>query len=70
MVAEGFYFISLGLEYFAFLAVKNSGRMTKIRYSIDLMQLGIVIWGLIAVDFRNLQLSKKAGTELELIEKR
>lgn len=58
MVAEGFYFISFGLEYYAFVAVKNSGRMTRIRYSIDLMQLGIVIWGLIAVDFRNLEISK------------
>ena len=53
---NGSFLVGLDLSFFIY--DPNSGRMTKIRYSIDLMQLGIVIWGLIAVDFRNLQLSK------------
>ena len=70
IVSESFYFISFALEYYAFLAIKNTGRMTKVRNFIDLLQLGIVIWGFMAVDFRNLEFSKDAEEELGDIEKR
>ena len=37
IVAEALYFISFGLEYFAFQVVKTVENIMKIRYAIDLI---------------------------------
>mgnify|MGYP006117716083 CR=1 FL=1 len=38
--------MSFGLEYTAFVAMKKTSNIKKIRYIIDIIQIGIVIWGL------------------------
>ena len=44
--ALAFYFFSFFFQFTAFLALKNSSSFKKIRYILDLTQVGIVIWGL------------------------
>ena len=55
IIAESYYLVSFAIEYYAFTFVKSSAKMTKLRYFIDLIQLMIFVWGLIAIDFKNLE---------------
>ena len=69
IVAEALYFISFGLEYIAFALVKTIDNIMKIRYAIDFIQLGIVIWGIIVVGMIK-DVHSEVEESMDVVEKR